>query len=126
VYFPDERTIATGDLFLNNSCPAMDEGDLVNWIRALDFMLQLPLDHVVPGHFALATKVEMGEFRSYMADLRDQVLRMHDKGKSLAQIQESLHMNAHKTLRQFPQYEATFKDNAAAYYAQLQRRQDQK
>jgi len=28
VYFPDEHAIATGDLFLNNVCPAMDDGDM--------------------------------------------------------------------------------------------------
>ena len=32
VYFPDEHAIATGDLFLTNSCPAMDDGDMENWI----------------------------------------------------------------------------------------------
>jgi glyoxylase-like metal-dependent hydrolase (beta-lactamase superfamily II) len=126
VYFPDLHAIATGDLFLNNSCPAMDEGDLVNWIRALDFMLRLPVEQVVPGHFALATKVELRDFRDYMADLRDQVLRMHGEGKPLEQIQKSLNLSAHKGLRQFPQYEATFKDNAAAYYQQLERRRSAK
>jgi cyclase len=76
VYFPDELAIATGDLFLTNSCPAMDDGDMENWIAALDHMLALPLDHVVPGHFELATKSELQRFRNYLADLRDQVARM--------------------------------------------------
>src|SRR5215472_11351033 len=39
VYFPDQHAIATGDLFLTNSCPAMDDGDLKNWVRALDQIL---------------------------------------------------------------------------------------
>ncbi len=73
VYFPDEHAIATGDLFLTNSCPAMDEGDMENWITALDHMLALPVEHVVPGHFELATKCELQHFRNYLADLRDQV-----------------------------------------------------
>ncbi|HEY2912164.1 MAG TPA: MBL fold metallo-hydrolase, partial [Candidatus Angelobacter sp.] len=38
VYFSDEHAIATGDLFLTNSCPAMNDGDLENWITALDHM----------------------------------------------------------------------------------------
>src|SRR5262245_38849090 len=36
VYFPSQHAIATGDLFLTNSCPAMDKGDMENWIHALD------------------------------------------------------------------------------------------
>src|SRR5215510_4308225 len=73
VYFPKQQAIATGDLFLNGSCPAMDDGDMENWVAALDHILTLPVKHVVPGHFALATKTELRHFRDYLADLREQV-----------------------------------------------------
>lgn len=126
VYFPDERAIATGDLFLTNSCPAMDDGDMENWIVALDQMLELPTEHIVPGHFELATKNELQHFRNYLADLRDQVKRMHNNGLSLEKMQKALVPSAYKDLRQFPQYEATFKDNAAAYYKQLESRTPQR
>ena len=125
VYFPDEHAIATGDLFLTNSCPAMDDGDLENWITALDHMLALPVEHIVPGHFELATKNELQRFHNYLADLRDQVARMYQQGMSLPQIQTSLRLDAYKNFRQYPNYEATFKDNAAAYYQQLQKRETQ-
>ena len=123
VYFPDEHAIATGDLFLTNSCPAMDDGDMENWIVALDHMLALPVEHVVPGHFELATKSELQRFRNYLADLRDQVARMYRQGMPLDRIQASLALDAYKNFRQYPNYEATFKDNAAAYYRQLEKRQ---
>lgn len=126
VYFPDEHTIATGDLFLTNSCPAMDDGDMENWITALDHMLALPVEHVVPGHFELATKSELQRFRNYLAGLRDQVARMYRQGMPLERIQSSLALDAYNNFRQYPNYEATFKDNAAAYYEQLQKRQTQK
>jgi len=125
VYFPDEHAIATGDLFLTNSCPAMDDGDMENWITALDQMLALPIEHVVPGHFELATKNELQRFRNYLADLRDQVARMYRQGMTLERIQSSLALDAYKNFRQYPNYEATFKDNAAAYYQQLTRRHAQ-
>jgi glyoxylase-like metal-dependent hydrolase (beta-lactamase superfamily II) len=126
VYFPDEQAIATGDLFLTNSCPAMDDGDMENWIASLDQMLALPIEHVVPGHFELATKNELQRFRNYLADLQDQVARMYQQGMPLPQIQTSLRLDAYKNFRQYPNYEATFKDNAAAYYEQLQKRQAQR
>jgi len=125
VYFPDEHAIVTGDLFLTNSCPAMDDGDMENWITALDHMLALPVEHVVPGHFELATKSELQRFRNYLADLRDKVVRMYRQGTPLERIQSSLALDAYKNFRQYPNYEATFKDNAAAYYQQLQKRQTQ-
>lgn len=123
VYFPDEHAIATGDLFLTNSCPAMDDGDMENWIAALDQILTLPVEHIVPGHFELATKTELQRFHNYLADLRDQVARMYRQGLPLERIQASLALDAYKNFRQYPNYEATFKDNAAAYYQQLQKRQ---
>lgn len=122
VYFPDEQTIATGDLFLTNSCPAMDEGDMENWIHALDHMLTLPIAHVVPGHFEAATPVELKRFRDYLAALRDQVAPMYRDGLSLQQVKQRISLPQFKTFRQFPRYEATFADNAEAYYRQLQQR----
>jgi cyclase len=122
VYFPDQHAIATGDLFLTNSCPAMDDGDLENWVRALDRILALPVEHIVPGHFELATKKELRHFRDYLAELRDQVDRMYSKGFTLAQVQRGLKLTQYQEIRQFPNYEATFADNAAAYYQQLQRK----
>ena len=126
VYFPDQHAISTGDLFLTNSCPAMDEGDMENWIVALDQMLQLPVEHVVPGHFELATKDQLRTFRNYLTDLRDQVQRLRGQGMTLAQIQKQLDLRLYSSFRQFPQYEATFKDNVAAYYNQLDQRGKQR
>jgi cyclase len=120
VYFPDEHVVATGDLFLTNSCPAMDDGDMENWIVALDQILALPVEHVIPGHFELATKSELQRFRNYLVDLRDQVARMHRDGLALEWVQKLLDLHAYKDFRQYPQYEATFKDNAATYYGQLE------
>jgi cyclase len=126
VYFPDQHAISTGDLFLTNSCPAMDEGDMENWIVALDQMLQLPVEHVVPGHFELATRGQLRHFRDYLAELRDQVQRLRGQGLTLPQIQKQLDLHLYSNFRQFPQYEATFKDNAAAYYNQLEQRDKQR
>lgn len=122
VYFPDQQTIATGDLFLTNSCPAMDEGDMENWVRALDHMLTLPVAHVVPGHFETATPTELKRFRDYLAALRDQVAPMHRDGLSLQQVKQRISLPQFKNFRQFPRYEATFADNAEAYYHQLEQR----
>lgn len=122
VYFPDQRAIATGDLFLTNSCPAMDDGDMKNWIAALDRILALPIERVVPGHFELATTREVQRFRDYLSDLRDQVSGMYRNGLSLEQIKKRISLPQFKDFRQYPKYEATFADNAEAYYHQLERR----
>jgi len=122
VYFSQEHAIATGDLFLNGSCPAMDEGDMENWIAALDFILNLPVDEVVPGHFDLADKEQLRHFHNYLAELRDQVSAMFRAHASMKQVLKGLDLHKYKDLRQYPKYEATFVDNATAYYYQLEKR----
>jgi cyclase len=122
VYFPDQHAIATGDLFLNNACPYMDDGDLENWVGALNHILALPVEHVVPGHFGVASMKDVRFFRDYLADLQTQVSRSYRNHFSLEQTKAALKLERFKDIRQFPQYEATFADNAAVYYRQLETR----
>jgi cyclase len=119
VYFPHQRAIAMGDLFLNRSSPAMDDGSAENWIRALDEVLAKPLDAVVPGHFELATRVELQRFRDYLQDLFTQVQDLAKTGAVLEQVRRDIHMEKYKDFRQYPQYHATFADNAETIYQQL-------
>jgi len=122
VYFPQQRAIAMGDLFLHRSSPAMDDGSVENWIQILGHVLSLPLDHVVPGHFELATKADLQRFHDYLSDLYLQVVDLKKRGDTLEQIQHNLHMEKYADFRQYPKYEATFSDNAAVIYQQLQAR----
>jgi cyclase len=119
VYFPHQRTIAMGDLFLNRSSPAMDDGSAENWIKALDAVLNRPLEAVVPGHFELATKVELQRFRDYLHDLFSQVQALSRKGATLEEVRRGVHMEKYSDFRQYPQFQATFADNAESIYQQL-------
>jgi len=120
VYFPRQRAIAMGDLFLNRSSPAMDEGSAENWIKALDQALARPLDKVVPGHFELATKVELQRFHDYLNDLFTQVRSLYRNGVKKQDAVRQIHMEKYADFRQYPKYQATFADNAEVIYQQLQ------
>jgi len=119
VYFPRQHAIAMGDLFLNRSSPAMDEGSVENWIKALDQALALPLDKVVPGHFELATKVELQRFRDYLSDLFTQVRSLYRGGVKVQDAVRQIHVEKYADFRQYPKYQATFADNAEVIYQQL-------
>jgi len=119
VYFPEQQAVALGDLFMHGSCPAMDEGSVENWIKTLDAVLAKPLQAAVPGHFALGTKDDLRFFRDYLADLFAQVKAMKEQGLTLEQVRAGIRMQKYAALRQFPQYEATFTDNASSVYRQL-------
>jgi len=120
VYFPQQRVIATGDLFLNRSCPAMDNGSVENWIQALNQVLELPVDHVVPGHFEVGTKSDLRRFRNYLSDLFQQVRAIKERGATLDQVRHEVNTQKYADFRQYPKYQASFADNAAVIYQQLQ------
>jgi len=120
VYFPQQRAIAMGDLFLHSCSPAMDVGSAENWVRALDQVLAKPLEAVVPGHFELSTKADLQRFRDYLSDLLQEVKALHDKGAKLEQVRREIHMEKYSDFRQYPQYHATFSDNAETIYEQLE------
>jgi cyclase len=120
VYFPQQRAISMGDLFLNRSSPAMDQGSAENWIKALDQVLARPLDKVVPGHFELGTKVDLQRFRDYLSDLFTQIRRLYQRGVREQDAFRHLHMEKYSDFRQFPKYHATFADNAEVIYQQLE------
>jgi cyclase len=119
VYFPEQRAIAMGDLFLNRSSPAMDDGSVESWIHALDHVLELPVENVVPGHFELSTKSELRRFRDYLNDLYEQVRALRQKNETLEQVRHDIHMEKYSDFRQYAKYQATFADNAAVIYQQM-------
>ena len=119
VFFPKQRTVAAGDVLMSNSSPAMDQGSAANWIRTLDVMIALPADHYVPGHFELGTRETIIRFRDYMADLNGQVEKLSAAGASVEEVRDRIDMAKYKDFRQFPQFHATFADNAEAMYRQL-------
>jgi len=119
VYFPQQQAMATGDIFLNRSSPAMDRGSVSNWITTLDEILKKPLLAAVPGHFELGTKADITRFRDYLRDLYTQVEGLKRSGASLEQVKSQLQMEKYKDFRQYPKYHATFADNAEVVYMEL-------
>ncbi|MGA8865408.1 MAG: MBL fold metallo-hydrolase [Candidatus Sulfotelmatobacter sp.] len=120
VYFPEQQAIAMGDLFLNRSSPAMDDGSAENWIQALNHVLELPVKSFVPGHFEIGTKSDLRRFRDYLNDLYEQVKALKERGETLEQVRHNIRMEKYSDFRQYPKFEATFSDNAATIYGQLE------
>lgn len=120
VYFPEEKAVATGDLFMNRSCPAMDKGSVRHWIQTLGWMLTLPATHYVPGHFGLGSRKDVARFHAYLATLWKQVDAAYRGGVPIGRLASHLHLSAYSDFRQFPQYQATFADNAKHVYRELE------
>jgi hypothetical protein len=59
-------------------------------------------------------------FRDYLVDLHSQVRRLHDAGATEEQVRNQIQMAKYSDFRQYPEFEATFGDNAISILRQME------
>ena len=72
VYFPSERVLHTGDLFVNGA-PLIDYangGSLIEWEKTIGKALEYDVDKVIPGHGPVGTKSDLVKWRQTLVTLR--------------------------------------------------------
>jgi cyclase len=108
IYFPELKTIHTGDLFLNFrpgpgragapprplNLPIYADfnqgGSLLDWAKTVDGILKLDFDTIIPGHGALATKADLVKFRGDVAAMVTRVSGLVKGGRSKAEVAKVL------------------------------------
>jgi len=103
VYFPELRTIHTGDLFLGRALARggtaqtrppgasiyvdyAQGGSFMDWTKTLDGVLQTDFDTVIPGHGPISTKEDVAKFRSDVDAMRTRLIGMIREGKTKADV----------------------------------------
>jgi cyclase len=109
VYFPEARTIHTGDLFLNfrgggrGAVPErprppgvpiyvdyVQGGSFIEWSKTLEGALKLDFDTVIPGHGPVATKGDLVKFKSDLETMRGRLTGLIKQGTTKAQLAKIL------------------------------------
>jgi glyoxylase-like metal-dependent hydrolase (beta-lactamase superfamily II) len=108
VYFPDLKTVHTGDLFLGRAAgrgappPSTrpvgvniyvdyaQGGSFLDWTKTLDGALQLDFDTVIPGHGPVSTKADVAQFRSTVETMRSRLVGFVREGKTKDDIVRTL------------------------------------
>ncbi len=100
IYFPDLRTIHSGDLFIwgdrldgSTMAPFIDYangGSAAEWSATLDGLLTLDFDTVIPGHGPVLTKRDVRTFQEKFQKLILRMTRLMDSGVSRNDIVERL------------------------------------
>ncbi len=88
IYFPEQRTIATGDLVTNHSAfiDYNNGGSLVEWGRTLDEALKLDFDTVIPGHGPVTDRAGLLAYRGRIAKLHDRAASLIRAGKTSDEV----------------------------------------
>jgi glyoxylase-like metal-dependent hydrolase (beta-lactamase superfamily II) len=109
VLFPEQRVLATGDIFANGpgtSAQLVDYaggGSAKEWPKAIDQALTLQYDTVIPGHGLVSTKADLTAYRARAARFAETLQQLVSQGKSRAEIEtvvrgqfdwEDFHINA--------------------------------
>jgi ankyrin repeat protein/glyoxylase-like metal-dependent hydrolase (beta-lactamase superfamily II) len=97
IYFPARRTVAVGDLMAgtdgvaNPVADSVHRGSIVNWPVALDGVLKLDINAVIPGTGAgVTTKAALLAYRTKIRAIEERVRGMLREGKSKDGIQQAL------------------------------------
>jgi cyclase len=82
VVVPGDRVVFTADILFVGGHPIMWDGPVENWLRALDLILELDVDTVVPGHGPVTDKRAVAELRDYFRYLDREARARFDAGLS--------------------------------------------
>jgi glyoxylase-like metal-dependent hydrolase (beta-lactamase superfamily II) len=66
VHVPGERVVFTGDILFVGGHPIVWTGPVSNWVAALDRILEMDVDTVVPGHGPIVDKGAVIDEREYL------------------------------------------------------------
>ncbi|NOT46093.1 MAG: MBL fold metallo-hydrolase [Acidobacteria bacterium] len=88
IYFPDLRTVHTGDLVIDGM-PVIDYpggGSAVEFVRTIDRLLEMDFDTVIPGHGRLMTKDDVRAYRVRFQTMNDRMRALVRRGVSKEQL----------------------------------------
>jgi cyclase len=93
VLFPEQRVLASGDIFANGpgtSAELVDYdggGSAKEWPKAVEQALKLDFDTVIPGHGLVSTRKDLEAYREKTIRFRDTLAQLVKAGKSKADIE---------------------------------------
>jgi glyoxylase-like metal-dependent hydrolase (beta-lactamase superfamily II) len=109
IYFPEVKTIHTGDLFLalraggRGGAPPRERppgvpiyvdyvqgGSFLDWSKTMDEMLKLDFDTVIPGHGPVSTRADIVKFKSDLETMRTRLIGLIKAGRTKADLAKIL------------------------------------
>ncbi len=85
VFFPEEKVLYAGDIVFRRCTPIGWEGSFENWIAALDLIVELGPETIVPGHGPLCGIEGALEMKAYLEFVRREAEKCFDRGLTEAE-----------------------------------------
>ena len=85
VLVPGDRVLFAGDILFIGGTPIMWDGPVGNWLRALDMILDMNVETIVPGHGPITDKDGVRAVRGYWEYITGETKKRFDLGVSAAE-----------------------------------------
>lgn len=121
VYVPQERLVFCGDTIFNHCQTWLYTSDIAQWITALERLLELDVDRIVPGHGPVCTKQQIYVQRAFLMEWVTAVAMAIGKGWTKDECQEKISFMDRFPVDIGQEYmgEAVTRNNVSALYDQL-------
>jgi glyoxylase-like metal-dependent hydrolase (beta-lactamase superfamily II) len=116
LHFPDERAVFSADIMQVKRLPGGLAPTVGSWIDALSIINALDFEHALTGHALSGTKKDSMQSLQYLLDISKGVAAGIAAGRSLAEIQKSLTLDAYKG---FERWDTIREAHIAAVYATI-------
>lgn len=116
LYFPDERTVFSADVMQIKRLPGGLAPTIGSWIDAMRTITALDFDIAATGHALSGTKQDALASLRYLEDISTGVAAGVAAGRSLAEIQQSLTLDAYK---EFERWDTVRETHIAQVYATM-------
>jgi glyoxylase-like metal-dependent hydrolase (beta-lactamase superfamily II) len=116
LHFPDERAVFSADILQVKRLPGGLAPTVGSWIDALTIVNGLDFEHALTGHALAGTKKDAMQSLQYLLDISKGVAAGIGAGRTLAEIQKTLMLEAYKG---FERWDTTREAHIAAVYATI-------
>jgi glyoxylase-like metal-dependent hydrolase (beta-lactamase superfamily II) len=116
LYFPDERAVFSADILQVRRLPGGLAPTVGSWIDALRMINAIDFEHALTGHALAGTKKDAADLLRYLEDVSTGVAAGIAAGRSLAEIQKTLTLDAYK---QFERWDTNREAHIAAVFATI-------
>jgi glyoxylase-like metal-dependent hydrolase (beta-lactamase superfamily II) len=86
VYIPDKKILFAGDILFTDYHPNLVGGDIDGWIKALDYIMSLDVNTIVPGHGPMSGKKDISDMREYLITFDKKAKELCAKSKDVEWI----------------------------------------
>lgn len=109
IYFAEDRILFTGDN-VEGQIPFFGQANYQQWQNALERMLSMDIDFVVPGHGPVSGIEMIETYRRFFAELEDEINHFYSRGVEIHDM-----ASQSKAIHFFPILEIAAEDVAASW-----------